>query len=1026
MHREYHPDDMHHLRAHAFGEDHHHHEHDHDGHHHHDDHRPLFAFTVLLGLLIGADVLFAWLGLPAYRRPGGVSLIWVAALLGAGRIVYGAIAALAEGRLGADFALAQACVAALLLREPFVAAEVVFIALVGEALEAITADRAMKAIGRLFEATPRTARVRRDGEEREIPIGEVRVGDTLLVAPGDRIAADGTVLLGRTAVDEALLTGEPHPIDKGPGEPVHAGTINQFGAIEVRADRVGGATTLGQVMRYVADAQRKKSHLQRAADRYARWFLPVVQVAAGLTLLAGYLLGWPDVWHRTVAILVVACPCALVLATPAAIMASLAWLARHGVVAKGGAAIERLAECDTIAFDKTGTLTRGHPELASVVPLSDWSEADLLRLAATAESASRHPIAASIRDAAGSRGVAPWVPNEATALPGAGVEAAWQPSPNEANRSILVGNRRLMAERGVFLNEPTDAAIAELDARGETPLLVALDGTILGALGVRDAVRPEAHDVIHDLKHLRFTEVALLTGDAVGAAKAVAKRTHIKVVESGLRPEEKAAWVRERQEAGRRVVMIGDGINDAPALATAHVGIALGKVGSDLAAEAGDMVSLGEPLRPLPDLVRLSRKTVAILRQNILGFAFGLNATAIAAAALGWLGPVPAAILHQAGSLLVLLNSMRLLAFGEWRELGPIRWVLSWGGAIRRLDERLDPGRLLAAQAARWGWLAAAGGAAVALLYATSGWVAIAPDEVGLLQRHGRYVGRLAPGLHLRLPSPFERVVRLKPDALRSVEVGFRTSWSEAPARWEAPHDRNTTALRADEGLLMTGDGQLVELAAVAQFRLDDDPEALRRYAFGAFEPEAAVRPLVESSVRSIVSRSKLDDLLGEARRSAERAAADRLRQHVEAYGLGLDVVAVAFADLHPPLPVVEAYRDVSKAESDRLRRTNEGEAARVEIVERARGQAAAVVESAEAQREGRIARAGGEADRFLARHAARVGASALTDNRLYWDGIEASLAGKRKVVLDPSESNRRHLIFSDPLSAPIPEAIVP
>ncbi len=356
------------------------------------DHGGLFAFTALLGLLIGADLLFGWLGWNGWRSPSGMALIWVAALLGAARIVYGALEALVAGRIGADIALAQACLAALVLREPFVAAEVVFIALVGEVLEAVTADRALRSIGRLFDQTPRVARVRRDGAEVEMPVGQVVAGDLVVVGPGERVPVDGPVLAGRSSVDQSALTGESMPVDKGPGDAAFTGTVNQFGRLEIRAEKVGHDSTLGQVLRLVAEAQQRKAPLERTADRFARLFLPVVEGVAALTLLAGYVLGWPDVWERTVAVLVVACPCALVLATPAAIMASMAWLARHGIVIKGGVALERLAACDTFAFDKTGTLTLGRPEVAARRRRSaDRDESTVLRLAATAEQASRHP-----------------------------------------------------------------------------------------------------------------------------------------------------------------------------------------------------------------------------------------------------------------------------------------------------------------------------------------------------------------------------------------------------------------------------------------------------------------------------------------------------------------------------------------------------------------------------------------------------------------------------------------------------------
>jgi Cu+-exporting ATPase len=1024
LHREYHPADMQHLHAHAFdgGE-----EHAHD--HHHDDHRSLFTLTIVMGLLIGGDVLFGALGWERWRAPGGISLALIAAVLGAVRIVYGAVEALAHGRIGADIALAQACLAALVIGQPFVAAEVVFIALVGEVLEAVTFERTQRAIHRLLEQTPRTARVRRDGVEHEIPAAAVVPGDLVIVRPGERVPVDGPVVAGRSTVDQAALTGESMPVDKGTGDPVYTGSVNQFGVLEIRAEKVGHETTFGQVLRLVAEAQKRKAPLQRTADRLASYFLPVVEVVAGLTLAAGYFLGWPDVWLRTVAVLVVACPCALILATPAAILASMAWLARHGILIKGGAALERLAECDTFAFDKTGTLTRGRPELAGVVPLAAGAtEAEVLRLAATAEAAGRHPLAVAVAAGAAGRGLTPAPATEVVAQPGAGVSARCRLEDGQEH-ALLVGNRRLLAEHGLTLDPAAEAALEALDARGETPLFVALDGRVVGLVGARDTVRPEAHDVIHDLKHLKITEIALLTGDRTGAAKLVARKTHIKTVAAEQLPADKAQWIAARQAAGRRVAMVGDGINDAPALARAHAGIALGGIGADLAAEAGDLVVLGEPLRVLPDLVKLSRATVRIIRQNIIVFAFGLNAVAMGSAALGFLGPVAAAILHQAGSFLVLLNAMRLLAFGDWANFAPVRGLRALGAAVARLDDRIDPGHAIDHLLRSWRVLLRLGVLAGLVAYATWGFTAIGPDEVGLLQRQGRYLGTLGPGLHLRWPPPFERVTRLAPGRIRSLEVGFRTVKAlgaesdpkAASLRWETAHGRDVVARAEDESLVMTGDGQLIELSATVQFRLDAArPEALRAYAFGIADAEAALQSLAESALRDVAARRPLEGLLTADRHEAELAAAGLLQRRVDAYGLGLKVVRVDVQDAHPPLSVVDAYRDVSRAESDRQRRINEGKTARAEALALARGRAAATVQRAEADGEARVARAAGEADAFGVQVAARAAFPALTDHGLYWDNIANVFATRSKVVLDDEAGagRQRHLIVPN---VPIP-----
>jgi Cu+-exporting ATPase len=986
--------------------------------------------TIVLGGLLGLDLLFGALGWSSLRTPGGISLAMIAALIGAARIVYGALEALFAGRIGADIALAQACIGALIIGEPFVAAEVVFIALVGEVLEAITFARTQKEIHRLLEQAPKTARVRRDGVEIEIPAAHVLVGDIVIVSEGERIPVDGKVIEGRSTVDQSPLTGESLPIDKGPGEPVFSGTLNQFGRIEIVAERIGHQTTLGQVFKLVADAQKKKAPIERAADRYARYFLPLVETVTVLTIIAGLLLGWPDVWYRAVAILVVACPCALVLATPATVLAAMAWLARHGVLIKGGVALERLASCDTFAFDKTGTLTNGKPELASIVAFEGWSDTEVLRLAATAEQGSKHPLAALVNQAAREQMLEPFHCKDATAMPGAGVSVHWHAvgdDPDGPPHKILVGNRRLLEEHGITIENEALAALTAIDERGETPLLVAVDQWIVGLISARDSVRREAHDVVHDLKHLRITEVAILTGDRQSVAKLVGKKVHIKNIESELLPAGKAKWIEERQAAGRKVAMVGDGINDAPALAKANVGIALGAMGADLAAEAGDIVILGEPLLVLPDLVKLSRATVRIIRQNILGFAFGLNAVAMTSAALGILGPIAAAVLHQAGSFLVLVNAMRLLWFGDWRSTPPGRLLTSVQNAMGWWDDRFDLEHLADGVVSRWRGLVAVGLVCGVVYYLTSGWTAIGPDEVGLLQRNGRYLGTLEPGLHLRLPAPFERVTRVAPGRLRSVDVGFRTTARSGPAeagQWVGTSSRGTVAQAEDESLVMTGDGQLVELAVSTQYHLDINSDALRQNVFRVANIEESLRSVVESAVRAEIGRRKLERLLTSERRAVELAALKEIQTRSDAYGFGLRIDGVAFQSMRPPQPVAAAYHDVSRAESDKSKRIKEGETYRLEQTKLAEGVAAVTRNAAESHKVTRSIRALGESEAFVARVIARAALPALTDHRLYWEAVAAVMAGKSKVVIDPDRSRARHLIFPDTAVGKLPEAV--
>jgi Cu+-exporting ATPase len=462
-------------------------------------------------------------------------------------------------------------------------------------------------------------------------------------------------------------------------------------------------------------------------------------------------------------------------------------------------------------------------------------------------------------------------------------------------------------------------------------------------------------------------------------------------------------------------------------LASAQVGIALAGIGADLAAEAGDILVLGDPIRHLPELLKLSRATVAVIRQNIVLFAFGLNAVAMASASLGILGPVAAAVLHQAGSLLVLLNAMRLLAFGTWGERFPIRQVRAVAEAVGRWDARLDPGLLIDAILRNWRRLAAGAVVAFALVYATWGCVAIGPGEVGLVRRFGRYRGQIGPGLHLRLPPPVESVTRLAPERLRSLEIGFRTTIGDsAGSGWSASHGRGVSVRSDEEALLLTGDGQLVELAAIAQYQLDARrPGSLRDFAFASKDPESALRPLAESAVRNVIGRETLERLLTSARRDAERASARLLQARIDACGLGLEVTEVAFQDVHPPLPVLDAYRDVSRAESDRQRRRNEAATYQAEAAASARGASAATLNRAEADRTSRVERASAEAEAFLLVASARAAQPALNDHALYWEMISQTLAGKSKLVIDPAKARARHLIFSDGMP-PNPPLLMP
>ncbi len=982
------------------------------------------ATTIVVGLLLALD-LGLWLaGAEAYRRPLGISLTLLAAVIGGGRVVYLALAALLEGRIGADIALAIACIAAGLMGEYFVAAEVVFIALVGECLEAFTFERAQKSIQKLLEYRPRTARVVRGEDEIEIAADALVVGDRLIIRPGERIAADGLVVAGRSAVDQSVLTGESLPVDKGEGDAVFTGTVNQFGRLEVRAEKVGAETTLGKVIRLLAEAQRHKSPLERTADRYARMFLPAVLTAATLIFLATNALRlWS--WWRTglapaidlmpaLAVLVVACPCALILATPAAVLAATARLARRGVLVKGGAALERLARVDTVAFDKTGTLTEGRPEIGDIVAFEGVTADHVLWLAASAEQPSEHPLARLLVNEAKDRGFRLAEVAEFQAQPGAGVASDLR---DGENGRVLVGNLRLVRERGLNVSSDVEAALKALDDAGQTALLVAIDGRIVGALGARDRVRPEAHDVIHDLKHLGLKDLTILTGDRLAPARAVAKKVHVKQVEAELTPSGKTEWVLRRKSEGRIVAMIGDGINDAPALASADVGLALGGVGTDIAAEAGSVVLMGEPLEPLPEAIRLARQTVRVIRQNIVIFAFGLNGVAVALAGLRVLGPVSAAILHQIGSLLVLLNAIRLLGFERWEQLPIVRVSNSFATYCRACRP---------SSGFEWAWVRRRGLGralilAAVLLYACSGVVVIGPEEIGLLQRFGAYrEPLLRPGLHVRFPAPIETVTKVEPDLVRLARVGpsGTAGGSRGPVAWSALHGGR----RDESALFFTGDENLVELAGVVEYRLTDSGAADLR--FGVASVEAGVSAAAEGAFREAVGQTPLEQILAAGRRDFEAGVEATLRHRLSATGLRVSVDRVRVVDAHPPREVVPAYRDVSAAVSDAERYRNESEAYAAEKRWSARAEAQAKLDGAAALAQRLTTRSEGQKQAFLARVSAHAARPDLTEFRLLWDTLAIAYGGRPKIVLDPRTTGRRHIWLADPEKLGLAKAV--
>ena len=580
---------------------------------------------------------------------------WAAILLCGVPILLEAVIGLVTAfDIKADVLVSIALIASVAIGEIFAAGEVAFIMQLGGLLEELTVARARAGIERLVRLTPRTARRLTEAGEEIISADAVRKGDRLRVLPGETIPVDGFILTGQTSINQAVMTGESLPVDKGPGDEVSSGTVNQFGSFDMEAVRVGEDSSIQRYIRLVQSADAGKAKIVGLADRWATWIVVIALSAALLTwLITGEII-------RAVTILVVFCPCALVLATPTAIMAAIGNATRHGFLVREGDALERLASVTQVTFDKTGTLTQGTPAVTAVCsldPARTWQE--VYRLAAGAEARSEHPLGRAV--AACWREEHPGEPfpgSEAfQMLPGRGVQARVD------GREVLAGSPALLAERGIPQPPELAARAAPWLEQGCTLICLAADGAAAGFLALADQVRLQAAETIRGVKAAGVTPV-LLTGDHENAARTIARTLDIPVYQAGCRPEDKLAWIDRSQQAGNPVCMVGDGINDAPALKKALVGIAMGGVGSDIAVDAADIALVNDDLQELPHLLRLSRRMMTTIKYN-LTFSMALNFAAILLAITGILNPVVGALVHNAGSVLVIVNSARLLGFRQ-------------------------------------------------------------------------------------------------------------------------------------------------------------------------------------------------------------------------------------------------------------------------------------------------------------------------------------------------------------------------
>jgi len=602
---------------------------------------------IVLLIAGGVSLVLSLLNSRLHFLPLPFDIAWVAIVLCGVPIILEAIIGLVTRfDIKADVLVSLALIASVLIREDFAAGEVAFIMQLGALLEDLTVARARAGIEKLVHLTPQTARIIENGSERTVKAEEVKVGDILRVLPGETVPVDGVIVTGQTSINQAVMTGESLPVDKTVGDEVSSGTVNQFGAFEMQATKVGENSSIQRMIRLVQSADADKAKIVGLADRWATWIVVIALSSAALTwIFTGEII-------RAVTILVVFCPCALVLATPTAIMAAIGNATKHGFLVREGDALERLAKVSKITFDKTGTLTYGTPEVSAVKSCSVLSENDLYRLTAIAEKLSEHPLGKAIVK---SYGKPVNVPDEFHLIAGEGVKARVD------GKTVLAGNVKLMLDSGVEIPEAVDTQF--YTDQGSTVILVAVDDVLAGFLVLSDTVREEARGMIVKVKALGVTPV-LLTGDHVSAANAIASQLGITEIKAECLPEDKLSRIGEYQQEGSDVCMIGDGINDAPALKKANVGIAMGGIGSDIAVDSADIALVDDEIKALPHLFALSKRMMTTIKVN-LTFSMTLNFLAITLAITGLLGPVIGALVHNAGSVLVIINSALLL---KWRK----------------------------------------------------------------------------------------------------------------------------------------------------------------------------------------------------------------------------------------------------------------------------------------------------------------------------------------------------------------------
>ena len=604
-----------------------------------------FIFMATSGMTLALSWILGWMKFGPSTLPTGFAI--ASLVLGGYPIVKSAIKALLIPDLNVDTLVSVAAISATVVQAYQEAATVIFIMLLGEFLEHLTVGKTRKAIASLIQLSPKTAWVRREDKEVQIPIEEVKTKEVVIVRPGERVPVDGKIISGCGSINQSTLTGESIPVEKGVGDRVYCGTINESGSCEIETTQVAEDTKLAQIKRLILEAQAEKSPTQRVMDRFARYFIPAILLIAFATFL---ITGDPI---RAITILIVACPCALVLGTPTAVVAAIGNAARQGILIKGGVFLEQMGRLKTLLMDKTGTLTHGRPKVVEIKALDGMDEKEVLYWAAIAEKRSEHPLARAIQEKAEETGLHIPHPESFENFRGKGVKAQWN------SKTIILGSSEMLKGEGIEILESAKELLKSKESQGMTSLFVTLDNRLLGILSIADTLREGAKEAIDKIREQGVSEIWMLTGDSELVADRIGKQLGIRY-EAKLLPEEKVMRVKEWKKQGQTVAMVGDGVNDAPALAAADIGIAMGAVGTDVAIETADIALMTDDLKKISTVIRLSRKALRVIKENLV-FAIVFNTVLVVLSAQGWVSMILGAVMHQASSLLVILSSMRLL-----------------------------------------------------------------------------------------------------------------------------------------------------------------------------------------------------------------------------------------------------------------------------------------------------------------------------------------------------------------------------